>query len=129
MNSKHSYSVNPFPLATLNSVELVIKGVNHVPSFKNCKRSVINRKTGKLGTMTEPKVKKRMNALEDAITSALFSWYRTEGNETRSECSKQLRILLCGLSDDSIREIPCGSWSTEYVKPGEEGLRITITRI
>lgn len=124
-----SYSVDPFPLEILKFVEIKLTGLGHCPSFKNRKRTRVDRKTLKPHNFTDPKHKKRMDALEDAITLALFSWYPIDVKETRSECLKQLRTLLSGLCDDSIQEIPCGTWATEHVKPGEEGLRIRITKL
>ncbi len=105
---------------------LEIKGVGHIPSFKNRKRAIMDRSTGKMRTLTEPSVKKRMENLESAIVCELFSVSQTIENATPSECLKPLRTLLCGLSDDSIREIPCGSWDVKYVQPGEEGVTIEI---
>ena len=75
------------------------------------------------------KVKKRMALLEDAIVFALYSCAATIVSETPSGCLKQLRTLLSGLSDDSIREIPCGSWDVERVEKGQEGLLITIEKL
>lgn len=77
--------------------------------------------------LTEPRVKKWMTRLENAIESELYSLSRTEGNGTPSECLRQLRIALSGLCDDSIKEIPCGEWSVEHVAKGDEGLIIEIT--
>jgi len=75
---------------------------------------------------TRKDIKKRMQLLEDVILSKLYSLCPTTESETHSECLKQLRTALSGLSDDSIREIPVGSWSVDRVPKGEEGVRITI---
>jgi hypothetical protein len=79
--------------------------------------------------ITEPKVKKRMRALEDAIVSELYSLCQTTGQGTPSECLKQLRTAASGLLDDSIKELPSGSWDVRYVPIGEEGLEITIEEL
>jgi hypothetical protein len=96
----------------------------HVPSFKNHKHS---SRSGFV--YTDPKIKRRMAILENSILCGLYSSSQTNGSETPSECWKRLRTLLSGLCDDSIREIPCGSWGVEYVSKGSEGVRITIERI
>lgn len=110
------------------SVTLVLH-VPMPPSHKNRKRPVIHSKTGKLHEIIEPSVKDRMQHLEDAILSALYSASQIVGKETHSECWKRLRTVLSGLSDDSIREIPCGSWDVEYVSKGSEGISIHITEL
>lgn len=70
-----------------------------------------------------------MLLLENAILSALLSEYRIKENETHLECLKRLRTALSGLCDDSIREIPSGSWNVEYVEKGSEGVLIEIETI
>lgn len=115
----------------MNSTKIVltIKGVGVIPAFKNRKRAIQDRNTGKMRTLTEPSIKKRMDRIENAILFALYSLCATADAETQQECLKQLRIALSGLSDDSIRELPQGSWGTEYVKKGEEGAMITIEQL
>ena len=107
---------------------LVVTG-DHVPSFKNTKRSILDRNTGRQRTLTPGKIKKRMNLLELAIESALYSWCQTNGVGTDSECLRQLRIVLSGLSDDSLREIPEFSFGVRRVPKGQEGVEITIEKL
>ena len=107
-----------------SSVVLVISGLGHCPSKKNRHFPLTN---GALGI--DKSVRDRMKALENAILSALYSECQIVGNETHSECWKRLRTLLSGLSDDSIREIPTGSWAVEHVANGQEGMQITIQEI
>ena len=109
--------------AASQRVVLRVKG-QHVPSFKNRKHS--NRR-GQV--YCESKIKERMRWLEDAILSALYSTSPTDGSAMPLECLKARRTLLSGLSDDSVQEIPCGSWHTEYVQAGEEGVTIVINRL
>jgi hypothetical protein len=106
-----------------------IKGWGHVPSFKNAKRMCFNRKTGKPFPVTEKRVKQWMDNSEDSIVSQLFSMCQTTADETQPECLKQLQTFLSGLSDDSVREIPEGSWSVLKVPAGCEGVSILIERI
>lgn len=100
------------------------------PAFKNTKRSILDRNTGKQRTLTPGPIKKRMDVLENAILSALYSSCLTEGGEMHLECLKQLRTALCDLLDDSCAVIPQGSWGVEYAElPELEGLIILIEEI
>lgn len=105
------------------TIVLEIKGLT-VPSFKNHKHSNRNGHV-----YTDPKVKARAEGIENAMLCALYSESQIVGNETPSECWKRLRTALSGLLDDSVREIPEGSFSTEFVSPGEEGFRIEIVEL
>lgn len=73
--------------------------------------------------------KERMDRLEKAMLFALYSLCPTGASGTPSECWKPLQTLLSGLCDDSIREIPAGSWTVEYVPKGEEGINVEIEQI
>lgn len=108
---------------------LEIKGVGHIPSFKNSKRAILDRNSGNFRTLTPGKIKKRMDKLENAILSALYSTCQTTGGATPSGCLKLWRTFLSGLRDDSVREIPSGSWDCDYVPKGQEGITIIIERI
>lgn len=120
--------MNPISDPT-NSVTVLIVGLGHIPSFKNHKRAIKSRETGKLRTLTDPEIAKRVERLENAILSALYSGSQIRGSETHSECWKRLRTLLSGLCDDSIREVPSGSWDVQFVPAGQEGVEITITKL
>ena len=108
---------------------LRIRGVGHIPSFKNRKRAILDSNTGKMRTLTEPDIKKRMDRLENAIFCELYSSSQITEGETRQECLKRLRIALSGLFDDSILQIPQGSWETQRVPKGEEGAIITLEQL
>lgn len=97
-----------------------------IPSFKNCKRAILDRSTGKMRTLTPGKIKKRMQLLEDGILSALCSMYPTLESGTVSECQRRRQTALSGLLDDSLKEIPEFSFGVEYVVKGNEGVTITI---
>lgn len=111
------------------TIKLEMQNTGHCPSFKNRKRAIRDGQTGQLRTLTEPKIKQRMAMLEAAILCALYSESQIIGSETHSECWKRLRTFLSGLCDDSILEIPTGSWEVERVPKGQEGLLIEITRL
>lgn len=106
----------------------VVTGDN-VPSFKNRKRTVLDRSTGNMRPLTEPSVKKRMDRLEAAIVCALFSSCQTSEFETDLACRKQLRTLLSGLCDDSLKVIPDSSFGVEHVTKEQAGVRIEIEKI
>lgn len=105
----------------------VILRVRVPPSFKNSKRAIKDRNSGKMRTLTPAKIKARMDELENAILSALYSGSQIIEGETHSECWKRLRTVLSGLSDDSIQEIPCGSWAVEFTSKENEGVTIELT--
>ena len=111
---------------TAFSVSLRVS-VPNIPSFKNRKRA-IPTKSGKFRTLTEPKVKQRMEQLENAIVSALYSACQTASGGTDSECLKRARIALSGLSDDSWREIPESSFLVTH-DPANPGLEIIIEKL
>lgn len=100
-----------------------------IPSFKNTKRSILDKNTGLQRTLTPGKIKRQMQRLENAILSALYSESQTIGGATDLECLRQLRTALSGLSDDSLREIPEFSFGIQYVAKGNEGVLITISEI
>lgn len=104
----------------------VITG-DHVPSFKNTKRSILDSRTGLQRTLTPGNIKKRMRQLESRMLSALNSLCLTPGNEMDLECQRRLRTALSGLCDDSLMEIPKFEFDTCYVEPGVEGVEIEIT--
>lgn len=109
---------------TLHALGSIYHGLGHIPSKKN------HHFPGNGGRILIDKpVKARMLALENAILSELYSASQIIGNETHLECLKRLRTLLSGLSDDSIREIPEGSWATHHDIKGCEGVIIEITQI
>lgn len=112
------------PTEVIPSVQLIVTGIGHCPSKKNKHYSGIN---GRI--LMDKKTKARMQSLESAILSELYSASQIRGNETHLECLKRLRTLLSSLCDDSIREIPAGSWAVEYVEKGQEGAEIIISTL
>lgn len=110
-------------------VVLTVRGVGEIPSFKNGKRAIFDKRLGQMRTLTKASIKKRMVDLEDAIECALYLECTTATAATDLECRKQLRIALCGLSDDSLKQIPTHEWTVDYVGKGQEGVRIEIEEI
>lgn len=106
-------------------LSLSITGIGPIPSFKNNK-SIFKKQDGTPFIATNPDLKKRMERLENAIVFALYSSSPTGGGATDGEWLKQLRTLLSGLSDDSLKEMPHGEYDYEIVPKGEEGVRIEI---
>lgn len=101
-------------------IRLVVKGLGHVPSFKN--KKMITR--GKL--ITDPKKQAWMEKAAAAIESQLRCLFQTEGAGTVTEQSLRSLILTLLPLDDSLDWIgvPSGSW--RRVKKGEEGAVIEI---
>jgi len=110
-------------------IVLKVVGAGHIPAFKNRKRAILDRNTGKMRTLTEPSVKKRMDRIENLILSELYSCIQMKGQEMPSECLKQLQTVLSGLCNDSIKEIPRGSWDSIKVSKGWEGAIIEIEEL
>ncbi len=103
---------------------LEIKGLGHVPSFKNRRIAVA---AGKMIVL--PEVKQRMERITRAFELALRSLCQTEGCGTSTECSLQSWIRSRVPLEDSWDWIPEISIRAVAVKPGEEGAIITIERI
>lgn len=113
---------------TLQSVVLNVTTGQNLCSFKNHKRV-----TKRGGLITDPKIKRRMQSLEDSIVSSLYSASATTIGATGLDSASQSRTALCellsGLTDDSLKQIPEFSFGVEYVPEGSEGVQITITRL
>ncbi len=112
-----------------SKLTLVVITGDHVPSFKNTKRSILDSTTGKQRTLTPGNIKKRMDLLEMAIVSVLYSKCQTSGAATDLECRKQLRTLWSGLCDYSLKEIPEFSFGVEHVEKHQEGVTIEIEKL
>lgn len=106
------------------SLQFELKGFGNVPGgFKNRKRF------GKGRVFSDPKVKAWMDQASNVIESTFLSLCPTIDGAIQPECLKQLLNAWPGLSDDSIREFPEGSWSSVRVPHGSEGVTITIEKI
>lgn len=99
---------------------LRVRGLGHVPSFKNCKR-VMNRKL-----VTDPKIKRWMNRCIQGFVSQLLSPTVTGADVTQTE--QQLRSLIASLPpDDCWTQIRSLLVYAVEVPKGYEGATITIS--
>jgi hypothetical protein len=120
----------PPPLRELlkQPLKLRIKGV-HVPSFKNSKRAILDRRSGKMRTLT----KKETRALMDQITldfvSQSVSCIQTAAGETLTAPLLRSSIALLMPQDDSRAWIPEHHVYSADVDKGFEGAEITIERL
>lgn len=110
----------------------------HVPSFKNSKMLITKVPQGKGRPMrllekpfliTKPEFQQWMEKAIQSLISQLLSMSRTVQGETQSERSKLFAMLSCMPADDSVNDLPVGSWKVMRCQPGEEGARIEIRRI
>jgi hypothetical protein len=105
----------------------------HIPSFKNAKRWVTKDPRGKplkkAFLITSPEFQKWREKAVQSLESQLLSSCRTTCGETPLEPSKLLWILSRLPADDSVNDLPEGSWKVIRVPPGEEGAIITIERL
>lgn len=106
--------------ASSSPVLLTIRGLGHVPSFKNLK--VI----GRGGLYTKPRAKAWMQACADSFALQLLLEFRTRENATPTGHSRQSWIASVSPRDDSVREIPEVHIVVVRVLKGEEGADLLI---
>jgi len=113
---------NDGPYISEGELCLTIKGMGHVPAFKNRKRIV-----GKM-LITEPKIQRWMKSAVSSLYLQLKSLYRTSGGGTSTVPWQQLAI--CSLPyDDNWKAIPEISIRVRRVPKGDEGAILTLTKI
>lgn len=105
-----------------NIITLEIKGLGHVPSFKNMKRICGNR------LITNPKAKKTMDRIKASFALQLRSAFQTTGFAT-STVDLQQFLTACVPRDDCWQVIPEITVRAVKVPKGQEGAVITIERI
>ena len=111
-----------------NTLTLEIKGMSNIKSFKNNKRAILDQRTGKMRTLTEPETKQWMDMVTRSFVSQLLSGIPTTGDAT--SMGDYLRSLIALLpQDDCWKIISEISVKGIKVKPGQEGAIITIERI
>lgn len=116
-----SGSAEPGPTSTpTSSVLLTIRGLGHVPSFKNMKRAA------RKGLFTEPRAKEWMRACTDSFALQLLSAFQTAKNATPTAPSRPSWIVSAVPLDDSVNEIPELYVKVIRVPVGEEGADILI---
>lgn len=112
----------------MKPVVLHVKGAGHVPSFKNKKRAIVDARTGKSRTLTEPKTKEWMAKCEASFESQLRCAYQTIATGTPTVRSLRSWIACVVPLNDSVRHIIEETIRVEFVAPGEEGASIVIER-
>lgn len=110
-------------------IELRVKGLRHVPSFKNTKRAIIDGNTGRLRTLTPRITKQWMKRCEDAFVSQLESLYQTNEAAMPTARSRQSWIACVAPFDDSVNHIREILLTVADVEKGKEGAVILIEPI
>lgn len=121
-----SESSSPTPAQVLSSVTLEIKG--GIPSFKNTKRAILDRKTGRMRTLTPGQIKDRMRQIEADFASELFSALQTGAGVISTAASLRSWIASVMPADDSWQDVPEITISGE-LNPSNPGATVTIERI
>ncbi len=120
-----SGEIHPSP----QEIHILIKGLGHVPSFKNTK-SIFRRKgSGVPFIMTNPARKEWMDKAIQLIESQLRSKCQTIAGATATEHSLHSWIASSMPLDDSRQWIPEIHVTVEEVPKGEEGAEIKIERL
>lgn len=110
-------------LNNMQSISLSVKGIGHVPSFKNSK--MLTR--GKL--ITDPKKQKWMAKCTKDIESQLRCWFLITEIGTATECTLRYRTVSSLPLDDCLDWIGSHSVSWRKVNKGEEGAIVEIEAI
>tara|TARA_R110000868_G_scaffold148404_3_gene370345 strand:- start:195 stop:533 length:339 start_codon:yes stop_codon:yes gene_type:complete len=110
-------------------ITLNVKNLGHVPSFKNNKRAILDRNTGKMRTLTDPKTKKWMNDCIHGFGLQLNLLFQINAAETATEQLVLSSIASLLPLDDSRHWIPELHIYCEDVDKGIEGATITIEEI
>jgi hypothetical protein len=104
----------------------------HIPSKKNSKMwisQVRGRPLKRPMLITLPQIQEWTEKAVQHLESQLLSRCLTTGDAIPQALSK-LSVILSQLpADDSVSDLPQGSWSVELVAPGHEGAIITIERL
>lgn len=107
---------------TFDSTDILIRGIGHVPAFKN-KKIICGKRL-----VTAPKARQWMELATKDILSQLKSLYQTEGDATSTELWRQ-SAMSSWPSDDNWQQIPMITVKVRRVEKGDEGAIITLTKI
>ena len=107
---------------TPDEIVLVIKGLGHIPAFKNKKRIMRGR------LITAPRAQKWMKQCVSSFISQLKYMFQTGDAATSTGHWRQLAIASLP-PDDNWKVIPKMTISVKVVPKGEEGGTVTLTRI
>jgi hypothetical protein len=128
MNSSSDTQMRASPSFEGIPIRLKIRGLDHVPSFKN-QKAIFKRRNGQRFIATKPDRKKWMEQATRLIESQLRSEYQMRGIGISTAPRAQF-LTQCAMPLDDSRQ-----WISElrvnYVKVEkcEEGADITIDRI
>ncbi len=104
----------------------------HIPSKKNNKLMMTQlhgRPLKRPMMITKPEYQEWTERAVHHLESQLLSKCLTTGDATPQALSK-LSVILSQLpADDSVSDLPQGSWTVELVAPGKEGAIITLERL
>jgi len=105
---------------------LRLRGLGHVPNFKNSKLLIGGRNGRPPRQITKPEYQELMEKATDAFEFQLRSWLATTGLATGTEpLSPSLIASLLPL-DDCLAWIGSHSVNWRRVRPGEEGAVLVI---
>ena len=107
---------------TSESLDILIRGIGHVPAFKN-KKIIAGKRL-----ITAPKCKRWMEEAINNIISQLKYLCQTEGDVTSTEPWQRSAIALLP-QDDAWKFIPKITVTVRMVRKGEEGANIKLTKI
>jgi hypothetical protein len=122
---------NPSPAATVSgSATPISLDVSFpLPSFKNTKRAILDRNTGRMRTLTPGPIKKRMKEIEDSFACQLLSAFQAEGGKTSTALQLRSWIASVAPQDDSWTVIPQLSIMGQLAEGLTPGATIIIERI
>lgn len=107
-------------------IELQVRNIGPVPSFKNTKSIGRNRKTKRPFIMTDPKKKKWMGLCTESFELQLFCATQISGAGTLTAPPPHSLIVSSLPLDDSRQWIPELMVSSEDCPKGDEGATIII---
>ena len=107
---------------TSESTVIVIRGIGHVPAFKN-KKIICGKRL-----ITAPKARQWMDLATKDMFSQLKSLYQTDTGAT-STGPWQRSAMSSWPSDDNWKQMPMITVKVRVVEKGEEGAIVTLTKI
>lgn len=106
-------------------VNLSIRNLGHIPSFKNSKLILWSQKR----VMTKPEYQEIMEKMILSFESQLRSEFQTRGIAITTGPSALSQIASLLPLDDSFKWMPAHSVNTLLVSKGEEGCDVRIERL